>query len=81
MGTDSRVCGMIEVTESMLLIRVSHTVQSSSPLTRYYTVEVITADEVDGRRRSNQQLIQKMVDSCQEPDKPDKCAPTHIRKG
>lgn len=64
----------------VLLIRVSHTVQTSSPLTWYYMLEVITADEVDRRRRSNQQLIRKMVDSCQEPDKPDTCVPTHIRK-
>lgn len=41
--------------------------------------EVISADEMEGTRRSNQQLIRKMLDSdrCQELG--NRCATTHTR--
>lgn len=47
-ATESRVCGMIEVTETSglsALIRVSHIVQASSLLTWHYMVVVICTDE------------------------------------
>lgn len=81
METDSRICEMTETTEGKWA-QYSYQGQPHRsdqwPLTWYYMVEVISADEMEGKRGSNQQLIRKVVDSdiCQEPDKQ---AHTHTR--
>lgn len=68
---------------SVLLSGSATQLTPAAPWQYIYMEEVISADEMEGKRRSNQQLIRKMVNSdiCQDPDKQVMCTKaTHTHK-